>query len=110
MEAKMRTRTPLPVTIHLTFDRSYANNALVVEDYSDWETIKRFLDVLGYDVKFVHVTFLTDTAPAEKECRLFPTAMSVSTTAEALRIGLAAASSRPAGTGSSELNVCFGFH
>ena len=45
------------VSIDLVFERAYAFRAIREENLTDWESIKDFLRFLGYDARFVYVTF-----------------------------------------------------
>jgi hypothetical protein len=60
----MQRKRKQGVSIHLTFDRSYVSRPV---EKDDWEKIKRFLDVLLYDIRFVEVAFAPPVPVREKK-------------------------------------------
>ena len=55
------------VTVELSIDKSYLQKSEKVRENEDWKTIKTFLDLFGFESKFVHVSVVAsqphETAP-----------------------------------------------
>ena len=55
------------VTVELSIDKSYLQKSEKERENEDWKTIKTFLDLFGFESKFVHVSVL---APQPHETAL----------------------------------------
>ena len=55
------------VSINLIIQKDYLQKVPKKGDNTDWQTIKTFLNHLGYDVKFVHATIGAEISSSAQE-------------------------------------------